>query len=113
MTTPSTTQGNTAGAPRLRRALSLRDLVVYGVILVSPISPTPFFGILTQRGHGHAATTILIAMLAMLPTAINYGRMARVYPSAGSAFAYVGGEFGPALGYVIGWSMVMDYVLNP
>jgi amino acid transporter len=49
----------------------------------------------------------------MLPTAINYGRMARVYPSAGSAFTYVGGEIGPALGYVIGWGMVMDYLLGP
>lgn len=106
-------QMHAQGIPRLRRVLSLRDLVIYGVILVSPISPAPFFGILSKRAHGHAATTIFIAMLAMLPTAINYGRMARVYPSAGSAFSYVGGELGPALGYVIGWSMVMDYLLNP
>jgi amino acid transporter len=39
--------------------------------------------------------------------------MARVYPSAGSAFTYVGQELHPGLGYVTGWSMVMDYVLNP
>jgi amino acid transporter len=39
--------------------------------------------------------------------------MARVYPSAGSAFTYVGQEINPALGYVTGWSMVMDYMLNP
>jgi len=58
-------------------------------------------------------TTILIAMVAMLFTAISYGRMARAYPSAGSAFTYVGQEINPALGYVTGWSMVMDYMLNP
>ncbi len=58
-------------------------------------------------------TTILVAMLAMLLTAISYGRMARVYPSAGSAFTYVGQELNPALGYITGWSMVMDYMLNP
>ena len=56
---------------------------------------------------------ILIAMVAMLFTAISYGRMARAYPSAGSAFTYVGQEINPALGYVTGWSMVMDYMLNP
>jgi amino acid transporter len=39
--------------------------------------------------------------------------MARAYPSAGSAFTYVGQEINPALGYVTGWSMVMDYMLNP
>jgi len=52
-------------------------------------------------------------MLAMLFTAISYGRMARAYPSAGSAFTYVGQEIHPALGYVTGWGMVMDYLLNP
>jgi putrescine importer len=52
-------------------------------------------------------------MVAMLFTAISYGRMARVYPSAGSAFTYVGQEINPALGYVTGWSMVMDYLINP
>jgi amino acid transporter len=39
--------------------------------------------------------------------------MARAYPSAGSAFTYVGAEIHPALGYVTGWSMAMDYMLNP
>jgi amino acid transporter len=71
------------------------------------------FGVLSNRGHGHVVTTILIAMVAMLFTAISYGRMARAYPSAGSAFTYVGQEINPALGYVTGWSMVMDYMLNP
>jgi putrescine importer len=49
----------------------------------------------------------------MLFTAISYGKMARAYPSAGSAYTYVGQEIHPALGYVTGWAMVMDYILNP
>jgi amino acid transporter len=52
-------------------------------------------------------------MFAMLFTAFSYGRMARVYPSAGSAYTYVGKELHPMLGYVVGWSMLMDYLLNP
>jgi putrescine importer len=55
----------------------------------------------------------LIAMVAMLFTAISYGKMARAYPAAGSAYTYVAEEIHPALGYVTGWAMVMDYVLNP
>jgi amino acid transporter len=39
--------------------------------------------------------------------------MARAYPSAGSVFTHVGREISPAMGYVTGWSMVMDYLLNP
>jgi putrescine importer len=97
----------------LRRALGLWDLILYGVIVIQPTAPMPVFGVLSNRGHGHVVTTILIAMVAMLFTAISYGRMARVYPSAGSAFTYVGQEINPALGYVTGWSMVMDYMLNP
>jgi amino acid transporter len=71
------------------------------------------FGVLSDRGKGHVVTAILIAMVAMLFTAISYGRMARAYPSAGSAFTYVAQEINPAMGYVTGWSMVMDYMLNP
>jgi putrescine importer len=100
-------------ALRLRRSLTLWDLILYGVIVIQPVAPMSVFGVLSDRGHGHVVTTILIAMVAMLFTAISYGRMARVYPSAGSAFTYVGQEINPALGYVTGWSMVMDYMLNP
>src|SRR6202167_3002038 len=100
-------------APRLRRTLTLWDLILYGVIVIQPVAPMSVFGVLSNRGRGHVVTTILIAMVAMLFTAISYGRMARAYPSAGSAFTYVGQEINPALGYVTGWSMVMDYLLNP
>src|SRR5881296_699685 len=99
--------------PRLRRALGLWDLILYGMIVIQPTAPMPVYGVMSQRARGHAVTTILIAMVAMLFTAISYGRMARAYPSAGSAYTYVGQEIHPALGYVTGWSMVMDYMLNP
>jgi putrescine importer len=110
MSSPANTLAET---PRLRRSLTLWDLILYGVIVIQPVAPMSVFGVLSERGHGHVVTTILIAMVAMLFTAISYGRMARAYPSAGSAFTYVGQEINPALGYVTGWSMVMDYMLNP
>jgi len=101
------------GAQKLRRTLTLWDLILYGIVVIQPTAPMSIFGVLDKRGHGHVVTTILIAMAAMLFTAISYGRMARAYPSAGSAFTYVGQEINPALGYITGWSMVMDYMLNP
>jgi len=99
--------------PRLRRALTLWDLVFYGIVLIQPTAPMGLFGVVSQEARGHVVTTILIGMCAMLLTALSYGRMAAAYPSAGSAFTYVGQELHPALGYVTGWSMVMDYMLNP
>lgn len=99
--------------PGLRRSLTLTDLILYGIIVIQPVAPMSIFGVLSERGRGHVVTAILIAMVAMLFTGISYGRMARAYPSAGSAFTYVAQEVNPAVGYITGWSMVMDYMLNP
>ncbi len=110
----ATTQESHAGeGPRLTRALTLWNLVIIGVIIIQPVAPMGIYGVISNKAQGHVVTTILIAMVAMLFTAISYGRMARVYPSAGSAYTYVGQEISPALGYITGWSMVMDYILNP
>ena len=109
----SSTPNPQAASVSLRRALGLWDLILYGMIVIQPTAPMPVYGVMSQRAHGHAVTTVLIAMVAMLFTAVAYGRMARAYPSAGSAFTYVGSEIHPALGYVTGWSMAMDYMLNP
>ncbi len=98
---------------RLKRSLKLSDLILYGIIVIQPVAPMSVFGVLSEKGRGHVVTMVLIAMIGMLFTAISYGRMARIYPSAGSAFTYVGQEINPTLGYITGWSMVMDYMLNP
>jgi putrescine importer len=102
-----------SSAPRLRRTLTLWDLILYGIIVIQPTAPMPAYGVFSNAGQGHVVTSILIAMVAMVFTAMSYGRMARVYPSAGSAYTYVGRELHPSLGYVTGWSMTMDYILNP
>lgn len=98
---------------KLRRVLSLSDLVIYGIILIQPVAALPLFGHANNISKGHATTTILIAMVAMIFTAISYGRMANRYPSAGSAYTYVGRGIHPYLGFVAGWSMFMDYMFIP
>jgi len=107
------TPSSTVSAPRLRRALTLWDLILYGIIVIQPTAPMPGYGVFSNAGQGHVITSILIAMVAMVFTAMAYGRMARVYPSAGSAYTYVGREIHTSLGYVTGWSMTMDYMVNP
>ncbi len=102
----------TSGA-RLQRTLGLWSLVIIGMVIVQPTAPMGIYGVISNKAHGHVVTTILIAMVAMLFTAVSYGLMARLYPSAGSAYTYVGREIHFAFGYIVGWSMVMDYVLNP
>lgn len=99
--------------PGLRRVLGLTSLVLYGIILIQPTAPMPLFGAAATLAQGHVVTTIIIGMIGMMFTAISYGRMANVYPSAGSAYAYVSREIHPSLGYFIGWGMIFDYVMNP
>jgi amino acid transporter len=99
--------------PQLKRSLKLWHLIVYGVIIIQPTAPMGIYGVVSNIARGHVVVTILIAMVAMLFTAISYGRMARVYPQAGSAFTYVSEELNPKAGYVVGWAMLMDYILNP
>ena len=100
-------------APRMRRVLTLWDLVFYGIVLIQPIAPIPLFGVAQKLSDGHYVTTILLAMFAMLITAFSYGRMAAIYPSAGSAYTYVGKGLNAYLGFLVGWAMLLDYLLVP
>lgn len=111
--TSAARESSTGNTPHLARTLGLWNLIFIGMVIVQPTAPMGIYGVISNKAHGHVVTTILIAMVAMLLTAISYGRMARAYPSAGSAYTYVGQEIHPALGYITGWSMVMDYILNP
>jgi len=97
----------------LRRVLGVWDLILYGIVAVTPSAPVTVFGIAMRDSKGHAIDTILIAMVAMILTAVSYGRMATLYPSAGSAYTYVGRGLNPYLGFLAGWAMLLDYLFIP
>jgi len=99
--------------PRLKRVLGLWDLIYYGVILISPIAAVPMFGGAQVLSRGHAVTTLLTSMVAMAATAVSFGRMATVYPSAGSVYTYVSRGFNPNIGFVLGWAMFLEYLIQP
>src|SRR5256714_5189847 len=99
--------------PRLKRVLTLWDLIFYGIVLIQPIAPVPLYGVAQKLSDGHFVTIILIALFAMLITAVSYGRMGALYPTAGSAYTYVGKGLNPHLGFLAGWAMILDYLLQP
>jgi putrescine importer len=103
----------TTATPRLKRVLGLWDLVYYGIILTSPIAVVPMFGEAQVLSRGHAVVTLLAAMVAMTATAVSFGRMATVYPSAGSVYTYVSRGFNAQVGFVIGWAMFLEYLFQP
>ncbi len=102
-----------SGNTRLRRVLSRTDLVVYGLTIITPTAAYPVFGILQGMSNGHAALSYLVAVEAMLLTALSYGRMAAAFPSAGSTYTYAKHSLHEYVGFLAGWSMILDYVLVP
>ncbi|HZM03878.1 MAG TPA: APC family permease [Candidatus Saccharimonadales bacterium] len=110
---PSPPAAPSSAPPRLRRVLGLGDLVFYGIVLIQPVGAVGIFGLANKMSLGHVSTTILVALIAMMLTAVSYGRMAGLYPVAGSAYAYVGRGLNPHLGFIAGWSMFLDYLVIP
>lgn len=102
-----------AELPKLKRVLGLGDLIVYGIVLIQPIAPVGIFGLVLAISQGQAGGAILFATVAMMFTASSYGRMAALYPSAGSAYTYVGKGLNAHLGFLAGWAMILDYLLIP
>ncbi len=99
--------------PALRRTLTLRDLIVYGLLFIGPLAPVGVFGVLDARTNGAVALVYLLATIAMAFTAWSYAEMSRVVPHAGSVFAYASEGLGRPAGFLAGWMAMLDYLLIP
>lgn len=102
-----------AHAQRLTRALTFRDLVVYGLLFIGPLAPVGVFGVLDARTDGAVALVYVLATVAMGFTAWSYAEMSRVVPHAGSVFAYASQGLGRPAGFLAGWLAMLDYLLIP
>lgn len=97
----------------LRRALSTRDLVVYGIIIMVPIAPFAIFGFVWNDSRGMVPLAYLLGLLGMSFTALSYATMSRSFPVAGSVYAYAQRGLGEAAGFFSGWLILLDYLLIP
>lgn len=100
-------------APALRRTLTLRDLIVYGLLFIGPLAPVGVFGVLDARTNGGVALVYVLATVAMAFTAWSYAEMSSVVPHAGSVFAYASQGLGRPAGFLAGWLAMLDYLLIP
>lgn len=99
--------------PHLRRSLSSRDLIVYGLLFIGPLAPVGVFGVLDAKSHGSVALVYLVATVAMAFTALSYAQMSRQVPHAGSVYAYASIGIGRPAGFAAGWLAMLDYLLIP
>jgi amino acid transporter len=97
----------------LRRSLRLIDLILYGIVFMSPIAAFAVFGFVRDASHGAIVLAYAIGCVAMMLTGLSYAAMARAVPVAGSVYHYARRSMGEALGFIAGWSILLDYILLP
>ncbi|MGE8327355.1 APC family permease [Pseudomonas urmiensis] len=102
-----------AAPAQLRRVLGLPALVFFGLVYMVPLTIFTTYGIVTEITGGRTAGAYLVTLLAMLFTATSYSFMVKRYPVAGSAYSYTNMAFGPNVGFLAGWSLLLDYLFIP
>ena len=96
-----------------RRVLGVPSLVLLGLVYMVPLTIFSTYGIVVELTGGRLSAAYAAALVVMLFTARSYGRMAQAFPFAGSAYTYATRSFGPGLGFMSGWSLLLDYLLLP
>ncbi len=97
----------------LKRVLTTRNLVFFGISYLAPTVIFNQYGVLTAATQGMMALSCLVTLVAVLFTAYSYSQMVKVYPVAGSAYTYVQRAINPHLGFLTGWVVLLDYILIP
>lgn len=96
-----------------KRSLKLWHIIVIGLGYMAPMAVFDTFGIVSEVTEGHVPTAYVLTLLAVLLTALSYGKMVRVFPTAGSAYTYTRKTMNPYLGFLVGWSSLLDYMFLP
>ncbi|MGO2810182.1 MAG: APC family permease [Brevibacterium aurantiacum] len=102
-----------AASGSLKRNLGLWSIVGLGLGYMTPTVVFDTFGIVSDETNGAVPSAYLIALIVMVFTAFSYGKMVKVFPTAGSAYTYTRETMSPGLGFLVGWTSLMDYLLLP
>lgn len=97
----------------LKRSLSLKDLLVYGLVFIVPSAPIATFGVVFNASHGMVPLVYVVGLIAMVFTALSYMAMSREFPIAGSVYAYAARSLGAVPGFIAGWAILLDYLFIP
>src|SRR5580704_9138788 len=98
---------------QLSRALTTKDLIIYGMVFMVPIAPFAVFGFVWNEAKGMVPLAYLIGLVGMFFTAMSYAAMSRAFPLAGSIYTYAHRGLHEFAGFVAGWLILLDYILIP
>jgi putrescine importer len=97
----------------LTRSLTLRPVVLFGLAYLAPMIVLGTFGVLAEATSGSVPTAYLLALIALLFTALSYGKMSKLFPVAGSAYTYTRRSIDSRVGFLVGWAVLLDYFFLP
>ncbi|SDI70015.1 APC family permease [Alteribacillus bidgolensis] len=97
----------------LKRSLTLRHVVFFGLAFMAPGTAFATYGVAANQSSGMITSGYAIALFVMLFTAYSYAKLVKVFPSAGSAFTFTQKAMNPFLGFLVGWTVLLDYMLSP
>jgi len=103
----------TQSTAKLQKTLGFWHIIIIGLAYIQPMTLFDTFGLVSEESHFHVPTSYIIALVAILLTSISYGHMIRRYPSSGSSYTYAQKSIHPNVGFMVGWSSWLDYLLSP
>lgn len=98
---------------KLLPQLNLAGVIVFGVSYMAPAVVIATFGVIATLSHGASAMAYVFATVAMILTALSYGKLARAFPTSGSIYTYARRTIGSQLGFLSGWIILLDYFFLP
>jgi APA family basic amino acid/polyamine antiporter len=101
-----------SGAHRLRRVLTVWDLVALGIggIIGVGIFILPGIEAAQHAGPG-IMLSFAIAAVACSCAALCYAELAAMIPAAGSAYTYGYATLGELPAWIIGWDLILEYMV--
>ncbi|MDD4199962.1 MAG: APC family permease [Eubacteriales bacterium] len=97
----------------LNRSLGLGAVLLFGMAYMAPCTIFSYYGLIGTSTHGMVAMSYLIATIAMFFTALSYRQMVKAFPIAGSVYNYTAKSMKQEVGFMSGWTIMLDYILLP
>ena len=98
-------------ATSLHRVLNVRDLTLMGIAAVIGAGIFSTIGNASFNGGPGVSLLFVITAVTCGFSALCYAEFASRIPVSGSAYTYAYASFGEIIAWIIGWDLLMEYLL--